>query len=1815
MKGKHKKMKKQASCITAALAAATKKVARAFLPVDNAGRNARTTLAAVRPDDNATRRPMTIPVLSSVRRAVAPSSRLVRHCAAALAAALALATASAHAATYYVSPGGSDTAAGTSWATAKKTIQAAIDASTAGDTITVTNGTYGVISTANKAITIQSVNGASVTIIDGGGANRCATLGTASGETNTVLTGFTLRNGYVRVNTGSAFGGGVLRGTLNNCTLTENTVIALGSGFGDNGYGGGASGSNLNNCMLTKNTVTTSVGPASGGGVSGGWLNNCTLTENTVTTSGDMALGGGASGSRLNNGTLTGNKAISNHAFGMAAGGGAEGGSLNNCTLAGNTVSAYRASGGGASLNGSSANNCVFTGNKAISTSTSTTADGHVVGGGVSLALYGTLNNCTVVGNTVSSAFTTKVEGGGVYLDGSTCIVNNCIIWDNSRVRISSATMDNCANNNGIIRYSCTTPLPSGTGNITSDPLFVNAASGNYRLQSTSPCINKGNNDYVVGTTDLDGNQRIHNGTVDMGAYEYGSSPMISLPTMSQVEAALNLPQSLGSFTCTGWTGTYAIITGSAAYDGVSAVALNSVKGYINVSGAGTLKFWYKVDAGGSLFVVAGHTSGEYCLVDQSGTRAWTQASQTFTESGTHQVYIDGWDAYIDKVEWTPAGSAQTYTVTLNPNGGSGGTASVTATAGAAMPSATAPTRSGHTFLGYWDTDAASGGAKYYNADMSSARAWDKAAAATLYARWTAVPTLHTITFHPNGGGTPVPFSTKQIAMNAPYDVLPTIQRANHRFLGWHTAQTGGTRVWSTLVFTGQANLYAQWEAGEDDTTPGYGETTGWAARRDASWSSGSITTAAQLAQFAWMVRNGSAFSGATVTLGADIDLTGYDWIPAGTAFRGVFNGNSRKITGLRVTGVSEGGFFRSLDGASTVVRNMTFVKGSVTCSDRAGTVAGTGHNARIENVTLTECHVEGTDSGAQAGGLVGEFSGGTVTGCRSERSSVTSAGFSAGGFMGCNEGTDVSQCDAVSVTLLGTGFSTRVGGIVGWLSHGTLTDCTASGTATGTGSSARVGGIFGLGGGTVVRCHSSMTVLSAGYAGGIGGQVERGVIRNCVNSGGVTGTSAFGSGGIAGRLDAGATIENCLNTGAIGSSPASAGGIAGYVYGTILNSGSTGTVSGHSLGSGGIAGSLTSGAYLEACYYRPNGSQNAVGSGASNGTVRPSVGTYSTTQNLLDLLNAWLAGNGAYVSWVLTGGNPSLSTVRTPSGGATTTVTVTFNGNNGTPATQTVTQTVGNGYILPSANPTRSGYTFAGWYTAQTGGTQVTANTTVTQTSNHTLWAQWTTAGATTVTVTFNAQDGTVTPSSKSVTVGSSYGTLPVPTRPGWYFQGWFTSATGGTRVTATTTVTQSAAHTLYARWTDSLPPFLSCSDCSDDSPIACTVGCSTPYDGFLYDKDMVVCGTVTLTAKAAVKGGSTTWTFSAKAVMQSAAISFSGKFTGAAGRFIASAKNGERLDVYVGGDRFYGTLTVRGTVYDVDGARNVFANKSSTEAKVDLPRLTGLYNVAMQHCCMDVEYGAGALGYVSLSVGNGGAVKIAGSLADGTKVSCSAKLLKGLNADGWYAVALYSPLYSKRGFIGGLLWLDPVAKVIRVDAAHEWYVHWRGGNQSYDIWNAMDVIGGWFGNGKTAPSAPRGLEFWGELLEDDLFRAIVGDGYFPYDIGWSIPVTTSGGKLSLPKGTAPKLQKNGEIEWDNPNPYCATLSYTAKTGLFKGAFKLHYAGYDRNDKPNLKAFSASYTGLMVPQDGVMVGFGMGSVTVNKQKIPVEVGLVPEGN
>ena len=144
---------------------------------------------------------------------------------------------------------------------------------------------------------------------------------------------------------------------------------------------------------------------------------------------------------------------------------------------------------------------------------------------------------------------------------------------------------------------------------------------------------------------------------------------------------------------------------------------------------------------------------------------------------------------------------------------------------------------------------------------------------------------------------------------------------------------------------------------------------------------------------------------------------------------------------------------------------------------------------------------------------------------------------------------------------------------------------------------------------------------------------------------------------------------------------------------------------------------------------------------------------------------------------------------------------TVTYNKNSGTIASESnyTSYTYGTGLTLPT--PTRTGYTFGGWYeSADFSGTAVTKITT-TDAGNKTYYAKWTVA---TYIVTYNKDGGTI--ENESNCTKYTYGTgltLPTPTRIGYTFGGWYTSADfSGTAVTKITT-TDAGNKTYYAKWT----------------------------------------------------------------------------------------------------------------------------------------------------------------------------------------------------------------------------------------------------------------------------------------------------------------------------------------------------------------------------------------------------------------------------
>lgn len=185
-------------------------------------------------------------------------------------------------------------------------------------------------------------------------------------------------------------------------------------------------------------------------------------------------------------------------------------------------------------------------------------------------------------------------------------------------------------------------------------------------------------------------------------------------------------------------------------------------------------------------------------------------------------------------------------------------------------------------------------------------------------------------------------------------------------------------------------------------------------------------------------------------------------------------------------------------------------------------------------------------------------------------------------------------------------------------------------------------------------------------------------------------------------------------------------------------------------------------------------------------------VNTTGNAKNITKYFGVWIAG-----SFGKTYSNQAKATCTvTP---ASVTYPVTFNANGGTVSTKSKNVTIGKTYgTLPT--PTRTGYSFDGWYTQKTDGTEVKNTTSVGTNPPTTLYAHWI---AKKYTVTLDANGGTVSMASRTATYGSTYPALPDATRTGGYtFDGWYTQITDGTKVDDNTTVITAADHTLYAHW-----------------------------------------------------------------------------------------------------------------------------------------------------------------------------------------------------------------------------------------------------------------------------------------------------------------------------------------------------------------------------------------------------------------------------
>ncbi len=205
-----------------------------------------------------------------------------------------------------------------------------------------------------------------------------------------------------------------------------------------------------------------------------------------------------------------------------------------NCLISGNTGGGIFNYGYNSGHSNSQIINCVVSGN-------SSSADGAGIScGGIMGYVNMTLTNCVIAGNNAASsggALYSALFGGGTV----TNTIKNCIFWGNSTtggsvVKSSSTiTYSYCdiESSGGSSSWNSTYGTNGGS-NIDVNPRFVSipdynsapTTAGNLRLFMRSPCLNTGSNAANSELYDLDGEARIQESIIDMGAYE-GAEPVI----------------------------------------------------------------------------------------------------------------------------------------------------------------------------------------------------------------------------------------------------------------------------------------------------------------------------------------------------------------------------------------------------------------------------------------------------------------------------------------------------------------------------------------------------------------------------------------------------------------------------------------------------------------------------------------------------------------------------------------------------------------------------------------------------------------------------------------------------------------------------------------------------------------------------------------------------------------------------------------------------------------------------------------------------------------------------------------------------------------------------------------------------------------------------------------------------------------------------------------------------------------------------------------------------------------------------------------
>ncbi|MCL1919797.1 MAG: putative Ig domain-containing protein [Kiritimatiellaeota bacterium] len=1040
-----------------------------------------------------------------------------------------------------------------------------------------------------------------------------------------------------------------------------------------------------------------------------------------------------------------------------------------------------------------------------------------------------------------------------------------------------------------------------------------------------------------------------------------------------------------------------------------------------------------------------------------------------------------------------------------------------------------------------------------------------------------------------------------------------------------------------------------------DFTQSTYTEGGNWEDNRDTAWGAAlsetlHIGTAEELAQFAWLVNTtgNDFFSGVTVVLTSDIDLSAHGWTPAGTnnparIFHGTFDGQGHTIYGMTIHAsntVTYAGLFGTI-GEGSMVCNVNLVDTDIAiyCDRediRAGGIVGVnvrGTVANCRNSGTVSCLFSRPPYYTHCGGIVG-YNAGRVKDCVNSAavSAASTSSATIGGVVGLNDYRVVTEnCQNRGAVSSACHQYTHCGGVVGW-NRGVAANCWSSGNVTASVSNytTYLGGVIGENGvlgfpsGNLARDSYWKADGTAGFNRAAAG-VNYGYSSNLFSVNAPPGQFAsshptYGTTSLLDALNGWVDATNAVLGAEVYRLWTLDGSPDGYpilfsepptppysyavaFVSTALDGGG---VMYNQPFTNGVAQNLNLNAFRFPCTALPVPTEFPfLGWAASAGGDV----VFTDGQNVCDLTGTPDATVTLYTVWGSVTDDASGITAN-PDGSV-----VTGDGAVSSDGSMTVTLDPAGGVCETSVVCTdftynalpedvdRPGYTFLGWVT-RTGQPVVNGMRFLDANYAAALTAQWVSATAPeiagvdapppTVGVTYLGQV-VMRPSS----MPSKLSAQKLPT--GLKLNPSTGEITGVPKKVGIHTVTVRATslsnRKAYTEQTFRMVV----------APLP--AGAIGTFDGYLDGTDdhgPVNLGSLTLTASASGKASAKV--VAAASGAQSVSIPAWDSLSNGVLRATAVSAKGIPLTVALDTTAAFGSWQLTGAFGDTPALaqRNALKVKEDPHfaaAQEALAAHMGYYTVGIRGDCILDGHGPllfppRGFGYLSMTVGTKPSLKLAGRLADGKAFSGTCPIAFGA---GNVLVPYFFPLYAAQGYHSGVLELTPA---LTASGEGRWVYPGLSPAAKVPLTADRFTLSILLAGGAYTPAAAALATY----PQGPFFKAGPTDADYTYTKGkYSVtasplPPPQDGvvmvgdkkGNLTLPTGTVPVYDPVASAYiFDHWNPAQATFNVTPATGLFKGKFNVYYEYPDEGGASRLKAIPVSYQGILTPLAGWGAGVG----------------------